>query len=59
MNEIKIRPGLTIVRSETLDKYFVRETLDRMEDLPPSVLREIESFLYARGREKKGLDKHI
>jgi hypothetical protein len=48
LNEIKIRPGLTLVRSEMLGKYFVRETLDRVEDLPPSMLREIENSLLSK-----------
>jgi hypothetical protein len=45
LNEIEVRPGLTIVRSETLGKFFVRESLDRLEDLPPSIIKEIEDFL--------------
>ena len=48
-DEIKIRPGLTIVRCETLGKLFVRESLERLEDLPAAVRREIEDSL----KEKK------
>lgn len=51
-NEIEIRPGLTIVRSETLGKFFVRESLDRLEDLPPSMVGEIESFLTASNKKR-------
>lgn len=45
LSELEIRPGLTIVRSETLGKYFVRETMERVEDLPAPVRREIEDLL--------------
>jgi hypothetical protein len=44
-NEIKVRPGLTIVRCETLQKFFVRETMERLEDLPPSIIKEVDDFL--------------
>lgn len=47
-DEIEIRPGLTIVRSATLGKFFVRETLDRVEDLPPSMIKEIDDFLLSK-----------
>jgi hypothetical protein len=48
LSEIEVRPGLTIVRSETLGKFFVRETMDRLEDLPAPTIKEIESFLVSR-----------
>ncbi len=51
-NEIEIRPGLTIVRSETLGKYFVKETLDPVENLPPSILAEIEAFGVASNKKR-------
>ena len=54
-NEITVRPGLTIVRCETIGKFFVRETLDRVEDLPPSMLAEIDSFLIASDKRKRSL----
>jgi hypothetical protein len=48
LSEIEVRPGLTIVRSETLGKYFIRETLDRLEDLPPSIIKEVDDFLLSK-----------
>lgn len=50
-NEIEIRPGLTLARCETIGKYFIRETLDRLEDLPPSMLAEIEPFLIVSNKK--------
>lgn len=44
-DEIEVHRGLTIVRCETLGKFFVRETYERLEDLPASVIGEIEDFL--------------
>lgn len=52
-DEIEIRPGLTLTYSETLKKYFVKETLDRLEDLPSSIIKEVDDFLRAR------LKKHL
>ncbi len=49
--EIKIRPGLTLVKCETLGKYFIRESLEPMENLPVSVRREIKAFLRGDSHE--------
>jgi len=48
LSELEVRPGLTIVRSETLGKFFVRETMDRLEDLPASIIKEVDDFLLSR-----------
>lgn len=51
--EIKVRPGLTIVRCETLGKFFVKETLDPVETLPPSMQAEIEPFLATSNKRRR------
>ena len=48
LNEIKVRPGLTIVRCETIGKLFVKETLDPVESLPPSIIKEVDDFLLSK-----------
>jgi len=51
--ELEISGGLTIVYCETVGNFFVCESWQHLEDLLPSALREIESFLVASNKQRE------